>query len=86
MLVLKQQLALLVVGLNAANVLPLRALENGDEVAELLLELGTHRLFHLLRRHGRGERGNEGRRRGRHQVVQIVEDAVAILVREALMS
>lgn len=38
----EQQLALFIVGFDAADVLALRGFEDGHEVVELLLELGAH--------------------------------------------
>ena len=62
-LALEQQLALLVVGLHAADVLALRRLQDGDEVVQLLVELGAHGGLQRAAGLRREEGGDEVRRR-----------------------
>ena len=71
-LTLEQQLALLVVGFDAADVLALGGLEDGHQVVELLLELGADGGFEGGGRERREERGQEGGGRGGHEFVAIV--------------
>ena len=71
-LAFEEELALLVVGLDAADVFALGGLEDGDEVVELLLELGADGGFECGGGEWREERGQEGGGGGGHELVAMM--------------
>ena len=71
-LAFEEELALLVVGLDAADVFALGGLEDGDEVVELLLELGADGGFERGGGEWREERGQEGGGGGGHELVAMM--------------
>ena len=80
-LAFEEELALLVVGLDAADVFALGGLEDGDEVVELLLELGADGGFECGGGEWREERGQEGGGGGGPELRRAGEGAVREAVR-----